>query len=189
MIQLRRRKLFIYGLPIILALFAADYACSFIAQRSLAAGDKSGMHISVRAERGITGHNTIGIDEGALGSGSSEHFLHFATLGDWNYTIDSRPSCPKPIQSLSGGHFDCVGFMYPLQTGDKIKDFCLLRSTQTCCYGPRPQFNRYLLVEMKEPVKFQRLTPVMISGKFFVEPKPDDGYIYRMEGDSLSDGG
>ena len=39
---------------------------------------------------------------------------------------------------------------------------------------------------MKEPVKFQRLTPVMISGKFFVEPKPDDGYIYRMEGDSLS---
>lgn len=42
---------------------------------------------------------------------------------------------------------------------------------------------------MKEPVKFQRLTPVMISGKFFVDPKPDDGYIYRMEGTSLSDVG
>ncbi|MCE5199593.1 MAG: DUF3299 domain-containing protein [Armatimonadota bacterium] len=186
MIRVRRKRLFIYGLPVILALFAADYAYSFIVQRSLAARDKPAMQISVRTERGVTGHNTIGIDEGALGAGSGEHFLHFATLGDWNFTIDSRPSCPKPIQSLSGRRFDCVGFMYPLQTGDKIKDFCLLRSTQTCCYGPRPQFNQYILVEMKEPVKFQRLTPVMISGKFVVEPKPDDGYIYRMEGDSLS---
>ena len=136
MIRLRRRKLLIYGLPIILALFAADYACSFIVQRSLAAGDKSAMQISVRAERGITGHNTIGIDEGALGSGSGEHFLHFATLGDWNYTIDSRPSCPKPIQSLSGRHFDCVGFMYPLQTGDKIKDFCLLEARRPAATVP-----------------------------------------------------
>ncbi len=76
--------------------------------------------------------------------------------------------------------------MYPLETGEKIRSFCLLRSTQTCCYGPRPQFNQYLLVEMKEPVKFQRLTPVLVSGKFVVDPKPDDGYVYRMEGDSLS---
>lgn len=182
MIQIRYKKLFTFGLPILLGIFAADFAYSFIMQR----GNKPAMQISVRAERGVTGHNTIGIDEGALGQGSGEHFLHFSTLGEWGYTIDSKPPCPKPIQSLSGKHFDCVGFMYPLQTGEKIKDFCLLRSTQTCCYGPRPQFNQYILVEMKEPVKFQRLTPVMVNGKFFVEPKPDDGYIYRMEGDSLS---
>ncbi len=186
MIRVRRRKLLIYGLPIILGLFAADYAYSFIALRSMAARSKPAMQIDVRAERGVLGHNTIGINEKALGSDSGEHFLHFSTLGNWNSTVDSRPPCPKPIQSLSGRRFDSVGFMYPLQTGEKIKEFCLLRSTQTCCYGPRPQFNQYLLVEMKEPVKFQRLKPVMISGKFFVEPKPDDGYIYRMEGDSLS---
>ena len=189
MIRVRRRKLLLYGLPIILGLFAADYAYSFIAARGATARDKSALQINVRAERGITGHNTIGIDEQSLGAGSGEQFLHFATLGDWNFTIDSRPPCPRPIQSLSGRRFDCVGFMYPLQTGDKIKDFCLLRSTQTCCYGPRPQFNQYILVEMKEPVKFQRLTPVMVSGKFVVEPKPDDGYIYRMEGDTLSNVG
>lgn len=188
MVRIRNRKLFIYGLSIILAVFAADYACNFILQRG-AARDKSAMKINVRAETGVTGHNTIGIDEQALGSGSGEHFLHFSTLGQWNYNVDAKTPCPKPIQALSGRKFECVGFMYPLQTGEKIKDFCLLRSTQTCCYGPRPQFNQYVLVEMKEPVKFQRLTPVMISGKFVVEPKPDDGYIYRMEGDSLSNVG
>lgn len=183
MIHIKRKKLLIYGLPIIIALFAADYAYSFIMQRN---NNKSTLNISVRSETGVTGHNTIGIDENALGSGSGEHFLHFATLGEWNFTVDSKPPCPKPIQSLNGRKFECVGFMYPLQTGEKIKDFCLLRSTQTCCYGPRPQFNQYILVEMKEPVKFERLTPVMINGKFFVEPRPDDGYIYRMEGQSLS---
>ncbi|MCE5324666.1 DUF3299 domain-containing protein [bacterium] len=184
MIKIRYKKLFKYGLPIILIVFAVDCASGYIMQR-VANRDKSALQINVRSETGMTGHNTIGIDEQAL-SGSSEHFLHFSSLGQWNYTIDSRPACPKSIKALSGRKFDCVGFMYPLQTGEKIKDFCLLRSTQTCCYGPRPQFNQYILVEMKEPVKFQRLIPVMVSGKFVVEPKPDDGYIYRMEGDALS---
>jgi hypothetical protein len=75
--------------------------------------------------------------------------------------------------------------MYPLESGDRIKAFCLLRSTQTCCYGPRPQFNQYILVETKTPVAFERLTPILVSGTFFVEPKPDDGYIYRMEAGSV----
>lgn len=182
---IKRKRLLIYGLPVILAVFAADYAHSFLAARGMTQG-KPGVQMSVKSEKGTSGHNTIGIDEQSLASGAGQRFLHFTTLGQWAFSIDSRPPCPKPIQSLSGRKFDCVGFMYPLQTGERIKDFCLLRSTQTCCYGPRPQFNQYILVEMKEPVKFERLAPVMISGKFFVEPKPDDGYIYRMEGDSLS---
>jgi hypothetical protein len=186
MVRVRRRKLLIYGLPLLLAVFAADQAYSSLAARSLAARDPSTLQISVRAEQGVTGHNSIGIAEDSLGAGSGGHFLHFATLGEWNYTIDSRPPCPAPIQALSGRRFECVGFMYPLETGEKIRSFCLLRSTQTCCYGPRPQFNQYLLVEMKEPVKFQRLTPVLVSGRFIVDPEPDEGYVYRMEGDSLS---
>ena len=185
MIVIRNKKLFKYGLPIILVVFIADFSFNSIMQR-ISGSNNSSIQINVRSETGVTGHNTIGIDENALSSNSGEHFLHFSTLGQWSYSIDSRTACPKPIQKLSGRKYDCVGFMYPLQTGEKIKDFCLLRSTQTCCYGPRPQFNQYILVEMKEPVVFQRLNPVMVSGKFFVEPSPDDGYIYRMEGDSLS---
>lgn len=170
----------------LLLVFAADFGQSWIRQRGQA---KPEMQFDVRSEKGAAGHNTIGIDEESLRSGGGSRFLHFATLGGWEYSIDSRPPCPKPIRALSGRRFDCIGFMYPLQTGEKIKDFCLLRSTQTCCYGPRSQFNQYILVEMREPVEFQRLAPVMVSGKFFVEPRPDDGYIYRMEGESVANVG
>ena len=73
--------------------------------------------------------------------------------------------------------------MYPLQQGDAIQYFCLLRTTQTCCYGPRPQFNQYVFVEMDKPTPFHRLDPVACVGKFRVEPTPDEGYIYRMVGE------
>lgn len=185
MLQFRYVKLFKIGLPIILAIFALDMVYAYITQHTSTSGNAA-LEIGIGSEKGVEGHNTIGIDENTLKSSAHRNFLHFTTLGGWNYNIDAKTPCPQAIQELSGHDFDCVGFMYPLQTGDKIKDFCLLRSTQTCCYGPRPQFNQYILVEMKEPVKFQRMSPVMISGKFFVEPRPDDGYIYRMEGDKLT---
>jgi hypothetical protein len=76
--------------------------------------------------------------------------------------------------------------MYPLEAGSKLKTFCLLRTTQTCCYGPRPQYNQYLLVEMKEPAKFDRLAPVIVRGKFYPEAQPAQGFIYRMEGESVT---
>ena len=66
-----------------------------------------------------------------------------------------------------------------------VKTFCLLRSTQTCCYGPRPQYNQYLLVEMREPVRFERLAPVIVEGKFLAEAHPEDGYIYHLDGTSV----
>ena len=75
--------------------------------------------------------------------------------------------------------------MYPLEAGERVKTFCLLRSTQTCCYGPRPQYNQYILVEAKTPARFARLAPVLVSGRFFVDPKPDEGYVYRMEDASV----
>jgi hypothetical protein len=78
-----------------------------------------------------------------------------------------------------------TGFMYPLQEAGEMRVFCLLRSTQTCCYGPRPQYNQYVFVEMPKPARFERLAPVVVEGKFIVDPKPDEGYIYRMEGDSV----
>ena len=71
--------------------------------------------------------------------------------------------------------------MYPLKAETRLKTFCLLRSTQTCCYGPRPQFNQYLLVECSQPVKFERLAPVVVRGIFHVDAQPDQGFIYRMD--------
>jgi hypothetical protein len=85
----------------------------------------------------------------------------------------------------NGRKVKLTGFMFPLQDAGNLTIFALLRSTQTCCYGPRPQYNQYVFVEMAQPVKFERLAPVVVEGRFFVDPKPDQGYIYRMEGESV----
>ncbi len=77
MIRVRRRKLLSYGLPILLALFAADQGYGLLAARSLAR-DRSGLQVGVRAEQGALGHNTIGIAEDSLGAGTDVSALRHA---------------------------------------------------------------------------------------------------------------
>lgn len=127
------------------------------------------------------GHSSIQIDEQTHRGG----YLYFNTLESWAYSKDSPAPCPQSIAEANGKKVKLTGFMYPLQDSGNMTVFCLLRSTQTCCYGPRPQFNQYVFVEMPQSVKFERLAPVVVEGKFIVDPKPDDGYIYRMEGQSV----
>jgi hypothetical protein len=144
-------------------------------------GQKSGGAVVIEEEGGFPGHNTIGVQESLLPD--QDNFIRFSTLAEWQYP---RPvPCPKNIKALSGKEAVVAGFMYPLESGPKIKTFCLLRNTQTCCYGGRPQYNQYILVEMKDAVAFERSMPILVRGVFYVDPKPDEGYIYRLEGTSL----
>ena len=136
---------------------------------------------TINQEGGYSGHEIIGIQEETLPA--HEDLLRFSDLAEW--TDPNSTPCPEKIMRSSGKMSTVVGFMYPLQSGSKLKTFCLLRSTQTCCYGARPQFNQYLLVEMKAPVLFERLKPVMVKGIFVVEPKIEEGYVYRMEGQAV----
>jgi hypothetical protein len=181
-----RRRLLVIGLPVLLALFAVNHGEYWYRQKCARQREALGASVSVRAETGaFAGHKTIGIDETqAVPEGSL--FLRFATLAQWNFDPKSPSPCPRVVRELSGREVSCIGFMYPLEAGSKLKTFCLLRTTQTCCYGPRPQYSQYLLVEMKEPVKFERLTPVIVRGKFYPEAHPEQGFIYRMEGESVT---
>ena len=130
------------------------------------------------------GHYTIGINERALGKDAET--LLFSTLKKWRFERERPTPAPQNILDNNNRFVKVTGFMYPLQSGAQISTFCLLRSTQTCCYGPRPQYNQYILVEMEHPVPFERFQPVEVAGTFYVEPRPEDGYIYRMEGKSLN---
>lgn len=134
----------------------------------------------VKDEGLVGGHQNIGINERILDKDGDT--LLFSTLKKWRYAAERPGTVPDEIQTHHGRPVRIVGFMYPLESGKKISTFCLLRSTQTCCYGPRPQYNQYVLVEMDQPVRFERLRPVVVEGEFFVEPRPEEGYIYRMAG-------
>jgi len=138
----------------------------------------------VRDEGFQAGHQTIGINEKALQKESDT--LLFSTLKKWKYDKDNPKPPPDRVMEYTNRFVRIAGFMYPLEAGRKVRSFCLLRNTQTCCYGPKPQYNQYILVEMDEPVPFERLRPVMVEGEFFVEPQPEEGYIYRMAGKSAT---
>lgn len=178
-------KWFLLWLSVLLGIFAAN-EIEFAWRSRAQAARPSDNKIKIREEQSLLGHRTIGIDDATLPGGGDRPFLHFSALGAWAFDAEKPTPCPPAVQSLSGSTFSAVGFMYPLDSGVKVKNFCLLRSTQTCCYGPRPQYNQYILVNLKEPVKFERFAPVIVQGKFFVEAKPEDGYIYRMDGESVA---
>jgi len=173
------------GLPVLLAGFAANHLEGHYRQKRAKAAADAGSLV-VRAESSLAGHSQIGIDEASLGSAQERPLLRFAMLGEWAFDPQKPSPCPEAIRALSGREACCVGFMYPLEAGTRLRRFCLLRTTQTCCYGPRPQYNQYLFVELKAPVKFERFAPVMVAGKFLVDPHPEQGYIYRMEGTSVA---
>lgn len=176
----KRRRWLRYGLPLLLACFAANHLEYYYRQKRVAARTPSA--VVVKAEGNLfAGHNTLGIDESRTAPVDGQ-FLRFSTLGQWEFDPKTPSPCPEGIRRLSGREALCLGFMYPLEPGGRLKTFCLLRTTQTCCYGPRPQWSQYLLVEMKDPVKFERLAPVTVRGVFYADPQPAQGFIYRLEG-------
>lgn len=175
----------ILGLGLLFVCFAANHIAFHARLKRIQTASLLGSLV-VRSETSSAGHSQIGIDETSLSKGGARLLLTFATLGAWSFDAQNPAPCPEAIQALSGREASCAGFMYPLEPGSKVRLFCLLRTTQTCCYGPRPQYSQYLFVEMKEPVKFERFAPVTVSGRFFVDPQPGQGFIYRMEGRSVA---
>jgi hypothetical protein len=145
--------------------------------------EKKRNKVRIIEEKGPAGHKTIGIDESSIGEDAGKEVpLTFTSLMKWEYDAKRNSSPPESVKKLDGRKVRIIGFMYPLQEGANIQNFCLLRSTQTCCYGPKPQYNQYIFVEMVKPTQFRRLDPVSCVGLLRVNPSPDEGFIYRMEG-------
>lgn len=149
---------------------------------------RKGSKVRIIEEKGPAGHKTIGIDESSLGEDMGKEIpITFTTLMKWEFDPQKNFPPPETVKKLDGKKVRIIGFMYPLQEGANIQKFCLLRSTQTCCYGPRPQYNQYIFVEMGKLTQFRRLDPVSCVGVFRVDPSPDEGFIYRMEGENCVD--
>ena len=134
---------------------------------------------------GPVGHTTITLDDASVLQ-LDRQIVPFSFFKTWDYNIDN-PDNPAPSQiiELHEKIVSVAGFMFPLSEGENINAFMLMASTQTCCYGPRPEFNQFILTEFATPVKFERFRPVLVRGRLFIEPKPEDGYIMRMQGETI----
>ncbi len=134
----------------------------------------------VRETAGPEGHQSI-----QLVYGHSSDEASFEILQTWDYSTERNIIVPFEVKRLHEQTIAIAGFMFPLEEGEKIGAFCLMATTQVCCYGPKPQFNQFILVESSEKVTFERIRPVKVVGKFFIDPQPQDGYIFRMQAEKV----
>lgn len=115
-------------------------------------------------------------------------FLRFSKIDSWIYE-DGFKGMPKSVKELDGKKFVMAGFMLPIDEVEDIKEFLLVQSLWSCCYGQPPDINGIVRVVMKGDARIDyQFDPIKVMGQFKVEATFEDGYcvdIFQLEADSV----
>jgi hypothetical protein len=117
-----------------------------------------------------------------------DKILKFEELTSWPYE-DGLKGMPKRIKEMSGKKVLMTGFMLPIDEIQNIKEFLLVESLWSCCYGQPPDIHGIVRVVMpKGKTTDYFFDPLKIIGTFKVEATVMDGYcvdIYQLHLESL----
>ena len=117
-----------------------------------------------------------------------DKILKFEEITSWPYE-DGLKGMPKRIKELSGKKVLMTGFMLPIDEIQNIKEFLLVESLWSCCYGQPPDIHGIVRVVMpKGKTTDYFFDPLKIVGTFKVEATVMDGYcvdIYQLQLESL----
>ena len=117
-----------------------------------------------------------------------DKILPFDELTSWSYE-DGLKGMPKRIKELSGKRVLMTGFMLPIEEVQNIKEFLLVQSLWSCCYGQPPDIHGIVRVVMpKGRTTDYFFDPLKIVGTFKVEATVLEGYcvdIYQLHVESL----
>ena len=117
-----------------------------------------------------------------------DQILPFDELTSWPYE-DGLKGMPKRIKDLSGKKVLMTGFMLPIDEVQNIKEFLLVQSLWSCCYGSPPDIHGIVRVVMpKGKTTDYFFDPLKLVGTFKVEATVMDGYcvdIYQLHLESL----
>ena len=117
-----------------------------------------------------------------------DRILPFDDLSSWPYE-DGLKGMPQRIKDLSGKKVLMTGFMLPIDEVQNIKEFLLVQSLWSCCYGQPPDIHGIVRVVMPKGKKTDYFfDPLKIIGTFKVEATMLDGYcvdIYQLHVESL----
>ena len=117
-----------------------------------------------------------------------DKILPFDELSSWPYE-DGLKGMPKRVRELDGKKVLMTGFMLPIDEVENIKEFLLVQSLWSCCYGQPPDIHGIVRVVMPKgkPTDYF-FDPLKIVGTFKVEATMMDGYcvdIYQLHVESL----
>ena len=117
-----------------------------------------------------------------------DKILPFDELTSWPYE-DGLKGMPKRVKELNGKKVLMTGFMLPIDEVQNIKEFLLVQSLWSCCYGQPPDIHGIVRVVMpKGRTTDYFFDPLKVTGTFKVEATILDGYcvdIYQLHVDSL----
>jgi hypothetical protein len=117
-----------------------------------------------------------------------DKIVTFDELSAWPYE-DGLKGMPKKVKDLHGKKVLMSGFMLPIDDVKDIKEFLLVQSLWSCCYGQPPDINGIVRIVMpKGKTTDYFFDPLKIIGTFKVEATSIDNYcvdIYQIEVESL----
>ena len=136
------------------------------------------LEVEKRLQKEIKAGKITGLDK----------ILPFDELTSWPYE-DGLKGMPKRVKELSGKKVLMTGFMLPIDEVQNIKEFLLVESLWSCCYGQPPDIHGIVRVVMpKKKTTDYFFDPLKIIGTFKVESTVMDGYcvdIYQLHVESL----
>jgi hypothetical protein len=115
-----------------------------------------------------------------------DQVLPFDQLGGWKYT-EALEGMPDKVRALDGKKVLMLGFMLPIDEVQNIKEFLLVESLWSCCYGEPPDINGLVRCVMPKgkTIDYQ-FDPMKLVGTMEIEATTMDGYcvdIYQLHVD------
>jgi len=115
-----------------------------------------------------------------------DQVLPFEEISKWKYT-EALEGMPKKVKALDGKKVLMLGFMLPIDEVQNIKEFLLVESLWSCCYGQPPDINGIVRCVMPDDKRLDyQFDPLKLVGTFEVEATMMDGYcvdIYQLNVD------
>ncbi len=112
-----------------------------------------------------------------------DQILTFEEISSWPYE-DGLKGLPKGLKKLDKKKVMMIGFMLPIDEVEEMKEFLLVQSLWSCCYGQPPDINGIVRVVMKGKSRSDYFfDPIKMIGEFRVEAAHEDGYcvdIYQL---------
>ena len=117
-----------------------------------------------------------------------DKIVTFDEIESWPYE-DGLKGMPKRIKELDGKRVMMTGFMLPIDEVQNIREFLLVQSLWSCCYGQPPDINGIVRVVMPGKKRTDYFfDPLKIIGTFKVEATVIDGYcvdIYNLQVETI----
>ena len=113
-----------------------------------------------------------------------DQIVPFEEISAWPYEEGLR-GMPEELSKLNGRTVMMTGFMLPIDAVENIKEFLLVQSLWSCCYGQPPDINGTVRVVMKGDKRIDyKFDPIKIIGTFKIEATMQEGFcvdIYQLE--------